>query len=152
MGIKNRTFRLYKLKINKKEENSGADPIFFHQPENPWSKFIRDSGLEILPSLINVIKGEMSLVGPEPHTQKDFQKFSSEIPLYPNRLLVKPGLLNLANLQSKPSDILYGKNSSNPFAQRLEYDLRYAENLSLFLDLKVLLGSIFLPLARRRNA
>jgi putative colanic acid biosynthesis UDP-glucose lipid carrier transferase len=94
----------------------------------------------------------MSLVGPEPHTQKDFQKLTSEIPLYPNRLVVKPGLLNLANLQSVPSDILYGKDSSNSFAQRLEYDLRYAENLSLFLDLKVLLGSIFLPLARRRNA
>ncbi|MGB2697678.1 MAG: sugar transferase, partial [Candidatus Zixiibacteriota bacterium] len=112
MGIKNRTFRLYKFKVNKKEERVSPKPIFLYQPEGLWSKFIRNSGLEILPALINVFKGEMSLVGPEPHSREDFQRLSSEIPVYPKRLLVKPGLLSLAKLETGPSDILYEKDKA----------------------------------------
>jgi UDP-GlcNAc:undecaprenyl-phosphate GlcNAc-1-phosphate transferase len=152
VGIKNRTFRLYKFKINKKEKKLSPFPVFSYQVEDSWGKFIRDSGLEILPSLINVLKGEMSLVGPEPHSRDDFQKLSSKHSLYPKRLLVKPGILSPAKVEAKPSDILYGKDLPNPFEQRLEYDLRYAENLSLLLDLKVLLLSFFTPLVRSGNA
>jgi UDP-GlcNAc:undecaprenyl-phosphate GlcNAc-1-phosphate transferase len=152
LGIKNRIFQLYKFKVNQKEKKSSSEPIFFYPPLDLWGKFLRRSSLEIFPVLINVLKGEMSLIGPEPHSCRSFEKLSSKSPLYPQRLLVKPGIFSLAKLEARPSDILYEKGLDNPSQEGLEHDLRYAENLSLLLDLKILLGSIFSPLLRSRNA
>lgn len=152
MGIKNRTFRLYKFRIHRDEETMGPEPIFFWQPQDFWGKLVRNSGLEIFPALINVLKGEMSLVGPEPHSQVRFKKLSSVIPLYAKRLAVKPGILSPGKFVAGSRDSLYGGDSESPSEKRLEYDLRYAENLSLLLDLKILLGAIFSPLVRSRNA
>jgi len=152
MGIRNRTFKLYKFKINKKEEKQSPEPMFFLKPDDPWGKFLRSWGLEILPVLVNVLKGEMSLVGPEPHSKRKYQEHCSRIPLYQKRLSVKPGILSLAKLEAGAIDVLYRENSDSSFQERLEYDLRYAENLSLFLDFKILLGTIRSTFLRGRNA
>ena len=152
MGIKNRTFQLYKFKVNQEGKKPNSQPLFSHEPRDLWGRFLRNSGLEVFPCLINVLKGEMSLIGPEPHSRTRFQELSFRFPLYPRRLSVKPGILSLAKLETASTDIFLEGNPDNPPQRRLEYDLIYAENLSLLLDLKILLGAIFSPLVRSKNA
>ncbi len=152
LGIRNKVFTIYKFKVSQKEKKLSSEAISLIQPDDIWGRFLRSWGLELLPVLINVLKGEMSLIGPYPHSKREFQEYSSRIPLYPKRLSVKPGLLSLARLEAGSTDNLYRENSDNPSQKRLEYDLRYAENLSLFLDLKILLRTIFSPFLRSRNA
>ena len=144
MGIKNRIFQLYKFRVSQEEKRASSEPAFFQQPGDLWGKLLRSSGLEIFPSLINLLKGEMSLIGPQPDSRTEFQELALRIPLYPKRLAVKPGILSLAKLHAASTD--------NFPEGGLKYDLLYVENLSLLLDLRILLRTIFAPLVRSKNA
>ena len=144
MGIKNRIFQLYQFRVSQKEKRVSSEPVFFQKPGDLWGTFLRSSGLEIFPSLLSLLKGEMSLIGPEPDSRAEFQELALKIPLYPKRLAVKPGILSLAKLQAASTD--------NFREGGLRYDLFYVENLSLLLDLRILLRTIFAPLVRSRNA
>lgn len=92
--------------------------------------FLRNSGIDELPQLVNVIKGDMSLIGPRP---QEFDKVALYTPHQRRRLEVRPGITGLwqVNARHSPS-----------FAERVRWDLKYIDNWSLWLDFKIMLRTI----------
>lgn len=99
-------------------------------------QFLKKTGLEKAPLLINVLKGQMSLVGPEPMPRETFENLSNSLPLLPKRFNVKPGLLSLAKVRSGNKD--YAETPE----EHLRDDLYYLENMSLLLDLRIIIRGI----------
>ncbi len=101
----------------------------------PLGKFLRKTSLDELPQLFNVLKGEMSLVGPRPHAIEHTDLFKSRIPRYMLRHKVKPGITGWAQV----SGFRGQTDTPEKMAMRIEHDLWYIQNWSLWLDLKILL-------------
>jgi Undecaprenyl-phosphate glucose phosphotransferase len=109
-------------------------------------RFLRRSSLDELPQLINVLRGEMSLVGPRPHAIEHNEEFKSRIPKYMLRHKVRPGITGWAQVNGFRGIT----DTEEKMALRIEHDLWYIQNWSLWLDLKILLQT---PLAMvHRNA
>lgn len=110
-------------------------------------RFLRKTSLDELPQLFNVLRGEMSLIGPRPHARAHDAAFSKLIENYEIRQHVKPGITGWAQInglrgETQTLDLMY---------RRIEFDLWYARNCSLFLDLRILAGTI-VEVFRPRNA
>jgi putative colanic acid biosysnthesis UDP-glucose lipid carrier transferase len=101
-------------------------------------KFIRKTSIDELPQLINVLLGQMSIVGPRPHPVELDAKYVGSIPFYMNRYVVKPGLTGLAQIR--------GLRGLTPdvatMAKRISADLDYAHHVSFFRDFRIILGTI----------
>ena len=102
-------------------------------------RFIRRYRLDELPQIINILKGEMSIVGPRPERLEHIEAYSREIPEFPFRLKVKGGLTGYAQI--------YGKYNTSPY-DKLRLDLMYIENYSILLDIKLILMTIRVMLKR----
>jgi len=100
-------------------------------------RILRKSRLDEIPQLFNIIRGEMSFVGPRPERPEFIEDLEKEIPFYRQRLLVKPGLTGWAQVEG-PS---YG-GSKKETLEKLQYDLYYIKNYSFFLDLGIILKTI----------
>ena len=102
--------------------------------------FLRKTSIDELPQLINVLRGEMSLVGPRPHAITHDMAFASIEDRYWHRFQVRPGITGLAQVRGQRGQI-YGEDC---LAARLESDLEYVNKLTFTLDLKIILQSAFL--------
>lgn len=110
-------------------------------------RFLRRSSLDELPQLINVIKGEMSLVGPRPHALAHDVEFAALLDKYPDRHQMKPGITGLAQVSG-----LRGSTAvPGTIEARVEADLAYIKAWSLELDAKILLGT-FAAVVSGKNA
>ena len=98
-------------------------------------KFIRKTSIDELPQLFNVLKGEMSLVGPRPERPFFVQKFKEEIPRYMIKHQVRPGMTGWAQVNG------YRGDTSIP--KRIDYDLYYVENWKMLLDIKILFMTFY---------
>lgn len=96
-------------------------------------KFIRKTRIDELPQLWNVLKGDMSLIGPRPERPMFTAQFNNQIPVFVERLIVKPGLTGWAQVN--------GGYDITP-REKLKYDLYYINNMNLLLDLKIILLTI----------
>jgi lipopolysaccharide/colanic/teichoic acid biosynthesis glycosyltransferase len=103
-------------------------------------KVIRQVRIDEIPQMFNILKGEMSLVGPRPERPFFVEKLSEEIPIYKKRLKVRPGVTGWAQVKHK-----YDENIED-VKTKLRYDLFYIENMSLRLDLKIIFRTIFVVL------
>lgn len=124
MGKGLKTFDTYKfrsMKTNREELNSNMS---HDQMVTKVGKFIRKTSLDELPQLFNVLKGEMSFIGPRPWIPEYYEWFTDE---QKRRVDVLPGISGLA--QAK------GRNGINIF-KKIEYDLEYVDNMSLWMDIK----------------
>ena len=101
----------------------------------PVGAFLRRTSLDELPQFFNVLKSEMSVVGPRPELTRFVEKFAEEIPGYMIRHLGKGGITGWAQIQGF-------RGSETSIATRVEYDLEYLSNWSLWLDLKIVLITI----------
>jgi len=99
-------------------------------------RFIRKVRIDELPQIFNVLKGEMSFVGPRPERPEFVDGFEQRIPFYAERHRVKPGITGWAQLCYP-----YGANEQDTI-NKLEYDLYYVKNYSLFLDISIILGTV----------
>jgi lipopolysaccharide/colanic/teichoic acid biosynthesis glycosyltransferase len=99
-------------------------------------RFLRRTRVDELPQLINVIRGEMSFVGPRPERPVFVDMLIEQIPFYAVRLSVKPGITGWAQVRYS-----YGANVEQSM-KKLEYDLYYVKNHTLFLDLLILLETV----------
>lgn len=100
-----------------------------------FGQFIRKTSLDELPQFLNVLKGDMSIVGPRPERTIFVEQFKEEIPDYMKKHLVKAGITGWAQVN--------GWRGDTDLKTRIEYDLYYIENWSLWLDLKIILLTIF---------
>jgi lipopolysaccharide/colanic/teichoic acid biosynthesis glycosyltransferase len=106
-------------------------------------RFLRRTRLDELPQLLNVVWGEMSLVGPRPEWVALVPEFSEKVPLYLHRLAAKPGITGWAQVNNP-----YGASVENTL-EKLQYDLYYIKNMSIFLDLLILLHTVQIILLTR---
>ncbi|MDX9893249.1 MAG: sugar transferase [Patescibacteria group bacterium] len=107
-------------------------------------KFLRQTRIDEIPQLINVLRGEMSLIGPRPERPEFIEQLQQEIPFYKERLLTKPGLTGWAQVVGPA----YG-GSKEESLEKLQYDLYYIKNRSLALDISIILKTIKIVLARK---
>ena len=98
-------------------------------------KFLRRTHLDELPQAINILKGDISFVGPRAEWVEFAKVFEKEIPFYKYRYLVKPGLIGWAQINYPPS------KSLDEAREKFEYDLYYIKNQSILLDLEIIIKS-----------
>ncbi|MCJ7811807.1 sugar transferase, partial [bacterium] len=103
-------------------------------------KLLRRLRLDEIPQLFNILKGDMSLVGPRPERPYFVNKLSQVIPLYKRRLSVRPGVTGWAQIKGNYDQSL------ECVKKKLEYDLFYLENMSLRMDLKIILNTLYVML------
>lgn len=127
IGHENKKFKIIKLRTmsNKKDTKGALLPD--KERVTPFGLFLRRTSLDELPQLINVILGDMSLVGPRPFTPEDCKLYCSPAQMSA-RHSIRPGLTGLAQV--------YGRNSIN-FDKRIRYDLFYVNHVSFALDMKI---------------
>ena len=101
----------------------------------PIGAFVRKTSLDEIPQLINVLKGDMSLIGPRPERPELVKKFMKEIPGYQLRHKVKAGITGWAQVN--------GFRGDTSLVGRIEYDLAYIRNWSYFLDVKIFFLTFF---------
>ena len=108
-------------------------------------RVLRQSSIDELPQLFNVLKGDMSLVGPRPHAVAHDDEYGALIANYAFRHHVKPGLTGLAQVNGCRGQTLH----LDQMKKRIDFDLWYIDNWSLFLDLKILARTTLVPLGSR---
>ncbi|MDP3832066.1 MAG: sugar transferase, partial [Ignavibacteriaceae bacterium] len=139
-GKNGKVFKLFKFRSMYDDAEKLSGPVW-SQKNDPRvtrvGKFIRKIRLDELPQMINVLKGEMSLVGPRPERPFFVEKLAEEIPYYKRRLKVKPGITGWAQVKHKYDE------SVEDVKTKLRFDLFYIENMSLRMDFKILFRTIF---------
>ena len=146
MGLNGKIFKVIKFRsmIDNAEAYSG--PVWSTKDDpriTRVGKFIRKTRIDEIPQMINVLKGEMSLVGPRPERPYFVEKLAKEIPLYKRRLKVRPGVTGWAQVKHKYDETIEDVKT------KLRYDLFYIENMSLRMDLKILFRTIFVVITGR---
>ncbi len=135
-GKDGRSFRLYKFRTMTERRDGSGEPLPDGERMTRFGKLLRSSSLDELPELINILRGDMSLVGPRPLLEK-------YLPLYSERQYhrhdVAAGLTGWAQVN--------GRNSLS-WEQKFEYDLYYSENVSFLFDLKILFMTVRAVLRR----
>jgi exopolysaccharide biosynthesis polyprenyl glycosylphosphotransferase len=138
VGTHGETFMLYKFRtMRRNAETNGAQWATKKDTRvTPFGKFLRASHLDELPQLWNIIRGDVSFVGPRPERPEFVSKLKTEIPFYEVRLLVKPGVTGWAQLNHR-ADL-----TTEDVKQKLQYDVYYLKNRSPILDLAIVLKTI----------
>ena len=147
VGVNGRVFNTIKFRtmIKDAEKNTGAVLSSENDPRvTKVGKFLRKTGIDEIPQFINVLKGEMSVVGPRPERPELIEKIKKDVPDFDLRLKVKPGITGFAQLAGK---------YDTPFGEKLKLDIAYAKQKFTFLaDIYVILNTVklfFLPKKRK---
>lgn len=146
LGKGGKPFIMYKFRSMRMDAEKDGPQWAKEQDERctKVGRVLRKFHLDELPQLWNILKGDMSFVGPRPERPYFYDTFEKELPEYRLRLKVRPGLTGLSQIESG----YYVEPR-----QRLEDDIRYIENMSLWLDLKYILKTVFLVVGgKEKNA
>jgi putative colanic acid biosynthesis UDP-glucose lipid carrier transferase len=144
VGLNGRAFQMLKFRsmpVDVEKDGArwgGSDSKVVH----PIAKWMRKLNLDELPQFINVLRGEMSIVGPRPERSEFIDHFKEQIPNYMKKHLVKAGITGWAQV--------HGLRGDTDLNERIEYDLYYIENWSLKLDLKIILMTILQTLGMKK--
>lgn len=142
-GLNGEIFKIIKFRSMYKDAEKRTGPVW-SQKNDPRitrvGKLIRKVRIDEIPQMINVLKGEMSLVGPRPERPYFVEKLAEQIPYYKRRLRVRPGVTGWAQVKHKYDE------SIEDVKTKLKYDLFYIENISLRMDFKILFRTIFVVL------
>lgn len=138
IGENKKPFIMYKFR-SMKTDQSGADMTTWGSSKDErrtrFGEFIRKYSIDELPQLFNVLKGNMSLVGPRPERPFFVEKFREEIPLYMLKHLVRPGITGWAQVN--------GWRGDTSIEERIKCDIYYIENWTFLLDIKILFLTVF---------
>jgi len=144
VGQHGRIFTLYKFRTMYVDAEARTGPVWATKDDpriTPIGRWLRRTRLDEVPQFWNVLKGDMSLVGPRPERPFFVEQLAREIPLYNRRHRVKPGITGWAQVRWKYD------NSLEDVRQKVKFDLFYIENMSLRMDLKILFRTIYTMLA-----
>lgn len=137
VGLNGRRFKLVKFRSMRPADEQEASTTWSVADDarvGPVGRFLRRTSLDELPQLWNVLRGDMTVVGPRPERPYFAEKFTAEHPLYGNRSRMPAGLTGLAQVS--------GLRGDTPIADRARFDNYYIENWSIWLDAKVLLRTV----------
>ena len=135
VGRRGRSFVMYKIRTMRLDAEAATGPVWTqtNDPRVTWlGRWIRHLHLDEFPQLVNVIKGEMALIGPRPERPEFTQKLQAALPGYLDRLAVRPGITGLAQINLPPDTDL------ESVRRKLSLDLVYVREGSLSLDLRIL--------------
>ncbi len=138
VGLHNKPFYMYKFRTMERQvpgEEKKAWTVRNDPRVTPVGKFLRRTSLDELPQLFNILRGDMSLVGPRPERPLFVDKFKEEIPRYMVKHQVRPGLTGWAQVN--------GLRGDTSIRKRIEYDIYYIENWTVWFDLKIILMTFF---------
>jgi len=147
MGVDGRRFRMLKFRTMRVDAEAETGPVWAREGDprrTAVGVFLRRTSLDELPQLFNVLRGEMSLVGPRPERPSFVEDFRKRVPGYMLRHKMKAGMTGWAQIK--------GWRGNTSIEKRIEYDLYYIERWSLAFDLKILLLTIWDALRINRNA
>ena len=136
-GLNNKIFILYKFKTLYDPSKNISEK----KRQNKFGDFLRKTGLDELPQLINIMKNNMSFVGPRPLLEEYLERYSK---YEKKRHTVKPGITGLAQVNPDPSGIKSWKNS-------IKLDIYYTSNVSFFLDLKIIIKTFKLIIFKKKQ-
>lgn len=146
VGKAGKRFRIYKLRTMRidAEKDTGAVWAKENDPRvTPVGRILRKTHIDEIPQLINVLKGEMSIVGPRPERPEMVRDFKNLIADYEKRLLVKPGITGLAQVWHKYDETL------EDVKKKVKYDLLYIRRMCLLTDLRILANTFIVVLTGR---
>ena len=138
VGNFGKPFRIIKIRsmVDKCESLTGPRWSIPGDPRiTPFGHFLRLSHLDELPQLLNVLAGQMSLIGPRPERPEFLPDLENALPAYRQRLNLRPGVTGLSQIQLPPDQDL------NSVERKLSYDLYYVRHASLSLDFRILVGT-----------
>ncbi|NLI70891.1 MAG: sugar transferase [Firmicutes bacterium] len=144
IGRKGRQFKIYKFRTMKHNAEASTGPIQSYKDDprvTRMGRLLRPTRMDELPQLINVLKGDMSMVGPRPERPYFVERYEKEIQGYTYRHITNAGITGLAQVMS---------NYSTSIEDKLRYDLLYAKNYSPLFDIKIILQTIKVILMRDR--
>jgi exopolysaccharide biosynthesis polyprenyl glycosylphosphotransferase len=133
MGLDGKPFIIFKFRSMYDDAEAETGPVFASEQDprrTPLGKLLRRSNVDELPQLWNVLRGDMSIVGPRPERPTFVAQFKDKIPQYMLRHKVKAGITGWAQVN--------GWRGNTSIEKRIEYDLYYIENWSVRLDLKIM--------------
>ena len=143
IGMNNKIFKIIKFRSMYKDAEKHTGPVW-SQKNDPRvtrvGRILRRLRIDEIPQMYNVLKGEMSLVGPRPERPFFVEKLSTEIPYYKRRLKVRPGITGWAQVKHKYDE------SIEDVKIKLRYDLFYIENMSLRMDIKIMIRTMYVVL------
>ncbi|MCM1266751.1 MAG: undecaprenyl-phosphate glucose phosphotransferase [Bacteroidales bacterium] len=138
IGLHNKPFRMYKFRTMK-VQMPAAEQQGWTTKDDPRvtkvGKFLRKTSIDELPQLFNILKGDMSVVGPRPERPQFVEQFKEEIPRYMVKHQVRPGLTGWAQIN--------GYRGDTSIKRRIEYDIFYIENWTMSFDVKIMFLTIF---------
>jgi len=135
-GLDGKPFEMMKFRSMSDGRDADGDPLPDEQRKTPFGLWLRSTSLDELPALLNVLRGDMSLVGPRPLLMEYLPLYSEE---QQRRHNVRPGITGLAQVS--------GRNAIS-WERKFELDVEYVDNISLSLDLKILLRTVSKVLRR----
>lgn len=135
-GRNNKIFTLYKFRTMTNEKDGNSNLLPDEKRLTKFGKFLRSTSLDELPELFNILKGDMSIVGPRPQLIKDMVFFDDEVM---KRQLVRPGLTGLAQVK--------GRNNIS-WEEKFSYDLEYIKKITFINDIKIIFKTILVVLKR----
>jgi len=147
VGLQGRIFTVHKFRSMRQDAEEGTGPVWASKNGDPrvtrLGRFLRRSRIDELPQLWNVLKGDMSFVGPRPERPEFVTSLTQEIPYYGQRHVVRPGVTGWAQVR-----YTYGASKEDAL-EKLQYDLFYIKNMSLALDLYVILETVKTVILRK---
>lgn len=146
VGRGGRIFRIFKFRSMVADAEKHSGPVWAGRDDPRITRvgaFLRKTRLDEIPQFINVLRGEMSVVGPRPERPRFVEELRRVYPFYDKRLTVKPGITGWAQVK------LEYDTSIEDVADKLKLDFYYIENMSLFLDLEILARTVFVVLTGR---
>jgi exopolysaccharide biosynthesis polyprenyl glycosylphosphotransferase len=146
VGEDGKIFSVYKFRSMKEDAEKETGPVWAEEDDprvTRVGKIIRKLRIDELPQLWNVLKGDMSFVGPRPERPYFVEKLKTRIPYYKERFAVKPGVTGWAQVKYE-----YGATEQDAL-EKLKYDLYYIKNMSLIMDLMVIFHTVKIVLLGR---
>ena len=139
VGKDGQNFEIYKFRTMKVDAEKATGPVWAAKNDNrliPAGKFIRKAHLDEIPQFINVIKGDMSIIGPRPERPIFVEKFKSEISDYGKRLEVKPGITGLAQVWHHYDETI------DDVRKKIKYDILYIKKMCFWTDMRILARTV----------